>query len=626
MKQTIRIAALLIIAFAMAACSQKEQPTAASQSNAGKYSFEYVKKISMTQPKMALKILDDAEKNQKMSRIDILTLKSIVYNNAMQNYKTAAKFAEAALNTPGIEKMPERQLKLYSMAAAQLYSCGNYIESLKNADKGVDLAYKYDNRKMVAQLLMTIGECHGEVGNQWHALNALKRCVEILNDEVEKKPDWDNYYDLVAAYAQRANVLVDAKDFKTLFATEEEYKSNLDKLNALPEEVSGANDLSEASYYSLYAIAYLRSGNHPKAREYFDKLLTTRTALTPEGATFVVPYLIETGRFAEAMKKINEEEETWMKNGRDTIDFNYSHNILMNKARILQSIGKYQEAIETGMRAYYLSDSLTRRIKGQNATWMSEEMGKKILNKYIERQSKQLTVNRAANIVMGVLLFICIVLIAFVIRDNRLIKQKNRISSSLINELSTYKRELFNRMADQNGNGEKASNGNNQHTENASRNTTIYNKVENEAKNSATPNAANGYLTAGQSGNGSMQANGNHGDEEKDMEYEQFLKIEKIIFDKNLFMHHKLTREELAEAAGISITTFNILFARFSKVPFNNYINELRMERAAKLLKEKPNYSIEAIAQECGVPVRQTFYRLFAKKFGMTPAEYRSNI
>ena len=50
------------------------------------------------------------------------------------------------------------------------------------------------------------------------------------------------------------------------------------------------------------------------------------------------------------------------------------------------------------------------------------------------------------------------------------------------------------------------------------------------------------------------------------------------------------------------------------------------MERAAKLLKEKPNYSIEAIAQECGVSVRQTFYRLFSKKYGMTPADYRDNI
>ena len=40
--------------------------------------------------------------------------------------------------------------------------------------------------------------------------------------------------------------------------------------------------------------------------------------------------------------------------------------------------------------------------------------------------------------------------------------------------------------------------------------------------------------------------------------------------------------------------------------------------------QEKSNYTIEAIANECGVPIRQTFYRLFSKKFGMTPAEYRN--
>lgn len=114
----------------------------------------------------------------------------------------------------------------------------------------------------------------------------------------------------------------------------------------------------------------------------------------------------------------------------------------MNKARVLQALGRYEEAINTGMRAYNLSDSLTRRIKEQNATWLSEKMGKKVLKSYIEDQDKQLTINRWANIIMGVLLFICITLIVFVIRDNRIMKNKNRVSSSLIGELSKYKRNF----------------------------------------------------------------------------------------------------------------------------------------------------------------------------------------
>ena len=41
------------------------------------------------------------------------------------------------------------------------------------------------------------------------------------------------------------------------------------------------------------------------------------------------------------------------------------------------------------------------------------------------------------------------------------------------------------------------------------------------------------------------------------------------------------------------------------------------------MLKEHPEYAVEAIAGECGIPNKQTFYRLFLEQYGMTPAEYR---
>ncbi|MBS7347933.1 MAG: AraC family transcriptional regulator [Muribaculaceae bacterium] len=44
------------------------------------------------------------------------------------------------------------------------------------------------------------------------------------------------------------------------------------------------------------------------------------------------------------------------------------------------------------------------------------------------------------------------------------------------------------------------------------------------------------------------------------------------------------------------------------------------------LLKAKGNYTIEAVAEECGFQSRQTFHRLFIDRYGMTPAEYRKTI
>ena len=101
---------------------------------------------------------------------------------------------ETALNDPDINKYPEKERQLYNMASSQFYSCGNYVESLTMADKGIKLAYEHKDRKLMSQLLMTIGECHGEVGNMWHAINTFDRCIQILTEQLKKTPDWDTYF------------------------------------------------------------------------------------------------------------------------------------------------------------------------------------------------------------------------------------------------------------------------------------------------------------------------------------------------------------------------------------------------------------------------------------------------
>lgn len=39
-----------------------------------------------------------------------------------------------------------------------------------------------------------------------------------------------------------------------------------------------------------------------------------------------------------------------------------------------------------------------------------------------------------------------------------------------------------------------------------------------------------------------------------------------------------------------------------------------------------PDYTIEAISQECGMASVQTFYRVFGEQTGMSPSEYRINL
>ena len=70
---------------------------------------------------------------------------------------------------------------------------------------------------------------------------------------------------------------------------------------------------------------------------------------------------------------------------------------------------------------------------------------------------------------------------------------------------------------------------------------------------------------------------------------------------------------------------FANLFRTYAGVSFPDYINNLRLMYAVKLIQKHTNYTINAIAETCGMSSR-TFHRLFLKKFGVTPAEFREEL
>lgn len=107
-KKLNTILLILAVTIAFIACSQDEQAklTAIKKANS-KYTFEYVRGISLTQPKRALKMIETGKKDGSMTNIEANYLMSMVYNNAMRNYRKAADYAVAALNDPDINKYPE---------------------------------------------------------------------------------------------------------------------------------------------------------------------------------------------------------------------------------------------------------------------------------------------------------------------------------------------------------------------------------------------------------------------------------------------------------------------------------------------------------------------------------------
>lgn len=95
----------------------------------------------------------------------------------------------------------------------------------------------------------------------------------------------------------------------------------------------------------------------------------------------------------------------------------------------------------------------------------------------------------------------------------------------------------------------------------------------------------------------------------------------RLYIDKN-YTNPDLTIALLAEVVGLSPAYLGKVFTSVTSYTFNDYLNLLRMNKAAALLKQTQR-PIAEISQSVGIINTNYFYSRFKKQFSMTPTEYR---
>jgi AraC-like DNA-binding protein len=230
---------------------------------------------------------------------------------------------------------------------------------------------------------------------------------------------------------------------------------------------------------------------------------------------------------------------------------------------------------------YNRLDSLTDIIKSNEEKSAISELTNNYETKDLEMaQQKQMSAMRLKAVV-AIALLIIIAILGFVVRQrhfNKVVMKKNRWMAKYIDDLQKFKDEINQK--------------------------TIPNDEAHADKPADDDN-----------------------DEEKDpMEQMMFDKLKGRIINEQLFLDANLSRNQLLQDFHIPKNKFSSLFRKYAGTTYSKYINDLRLDYAVKLLKLHPNYTIDAIAKDCGISSVPVLYQLFSQRYGMTPAEYRSAI
>lgn len=656
-----------------------------------KKKVEQIKSISMSQPELALSMLDSAEVLRTMPMYDVNALRAIVYNNSSNDNTKALHYALLASTDSLLTHNDEKRLAVASVLAYQYFKCGIYDRCLLTAEQAITLARKLKAADKEATILNTKGMCESEIGLVDKALRSFDSGISLLRRQVHTADTWSTWSDLVDMYSQKANVLLDNHRYTEVAAMYSTFSEAVTTMTEhKPESVAGGNDWSKAMFYAVYSVTYAHLGEKQKAYEFYSKLLDTDLSKTPSGITFLVPYLLLERRYGEAITKLEEEEAFFKRRGRDTVDYYFVRTLLPSKADALFNEGRYREAALTGLRVIALNDSLSLKLKKQNAMSMSQLLDSKHKDMRINEQARDLRNSRAIVALVSFLLTILAVLFIRVVSYNRLVQRKNRAAADTINELTAAKEQLAYLLASKNrnedaaekrehddaGTQEQVVNQESSVTNEESSTQAAACHEENINKKVETESAGNGKKTENgeEAGNrkgvesgeraenlqkimngenkkdGEDTENGERAESGEDVEKtglpvatgegaseeedavarlkddksrDMFLQLEQRIINERLFRKPKISRDELIALLGVDKGTFVSLLMVYSGKPFNRYINDMRLDYAASLLRKNTNFSVEAIAIDCGIPVRQTFYRLFTEKFGLSPAEYR---
>jgi len=282
----------------------------------------------------------------------------------------------------------------------------------------------------------------------------------------------------------------------------------------------------------------------------------------------ILDYLILNNHYQDAHNIIHEYCDLLRSQ-----DYNYSYRMvvmLTTAAQVENALGNYDEAARHCQEIRVIADSMHVRASQEQM-----RAGADLIQKDQDVKEKSGLV-----VVLAIILVVGLILGAIVLYYTRIIRHRNKALFVVLNSLDAY-RNLVN--------------------------------VE-QTEESEVPAVQK---------EPDIQPQQPEADDNERL----FVKLDGRITHDKLFLNPNFGRDDMARLLGVDKNRIGNIMAKYSNASNASvYINTKRVEYGAKLLLKYPDYTIAAIATECGMSNTVTFNRTFKEVFGMTPSEYRAKM
>ena len=434
-----------------------------------------------------------------------------------------------------------------------------------------NLAESNHNKAFEAMTYFTSGKWHHTNGQKKLGYTYCQDAMEMMksSDYPSKHVELRNFYgEMVKMYA-RDGRYDDALHMSRLQEAETMYPS--------PIIIKKANERGLRQTFAIRASMLAKAGRMAEATQAYESWKNT-TGGNDSDNKEIYDYLRLSNKDEEALDIVTRYRDFLYRRG-DTLSVRML-SVLNREALLRVEMGDYEHVPNLGSLIGTIADSINiRRSSEQMQTTYH------LLKEKNESQQRAQWIT-ILTIVLAAVLIISLVILYYV----RYIRHRNVELIKVLNGLDAYRRAVIN--------GDSPTS------------PEVVAALE-EMRKLKLPNDL------------SSEELGEPDDEDRRL----YVEMDKQVTRDRLFLKPGLGREDLMRLIGVDKNRFGKMMSKYSDASNTSvYINMKRVEYGAKLLLEHPEYTIAAIASECGMSNTVTFNRTFKEVYNMTPSEYREKM